>query len=212
MKMKAKLLISAVALGMALPGAFPVIANAADTPAATADKSASVTVKGGDLSFGTDTASGGIEAPSFDFSANVSNKSQTLSPTNFADTKNADTDKYADSNLAVDDETGTGSGWNVTAKLGTFTGAKNKTQSLGATLNMKTTTPQAGVAAGTDATTTDLVAGSTSATPVFSAASGKGMGTATADFAKSTLTLPTAAYADSYTADLTYELTAGPTA
>jgi len=211
MKMKAKLLISAVALGMALPLALPVVANAADAdPAATADKSASVTVTGGDLSFGTDANSGGIEAPSFQFAGKVSSTSQTLTNPTFGDVKNT-SDKYASSNLAVDDETGTGNGWDVTAKLGTFTGVKNKAQSLGATLNMVTTTPQAGEEA-TTATSTPLVAGSTSATKVFSAASTKGMGTATADFAKSTLTLPTAAYADSYTADLTYELTAGPTA
>lgn len=205
MKMKAKLLISAVALGMALPLALPVVANAADAdPAATADKSASVTVTGGDLSFGTDATSSGIEAPSFTFAASVSNKSQTLSPTNFTDTKNSATDKYAGSNLAVDDETGTGSGWNVTANLGAFTG----TQSLGATLNMVTTTPKAGEAA--TSATTPLVAGGTP-TPVFSAAKGNGMGTSTADFAKSTLDLPADAYAGTYTAALTYTLTSGPT-
>lgn len=211
--MKAKLLISAVVLGMALPGVMPVVANAADTdPAATANKSASVEVTGGNLSFATDKTSSGIEAPSFQFKADVSSDSQTLKTTGYTDTKDT-TDKYADSKLGVDDETGTGAGWHVTAQLGAFTGAKNTKQGLtGATLNMKTTTPQAGETAAADATTTDLVAGSDSATTIFNAEAGKGMGTAETDFAGSTLTLPTAAYADTYTADLTYNLTAGPTA
>lgn len=65
MKIKSGLLTSAVVLGMALPLALPVVANAADTDT-EADKSASVTVMGGSLQIAKNAA-GSQEAPSFNF-------------------------------------------------------------------------------------------------------------------------------------------------
>lgn len=215
MKIKSGLLTSAVVLGMALPLALPVVANAADgstdatssSAVTSADKSASVEVTGGNLTFTRDD-SGNVEAPSFQFTgAKASADEQKgLTSKTFANEKDT-TDTYAGSQLAVDDNTGTGAGWTVTAKLGEFENSDSTHSLKSAVLHM---TPKE--AAATDMTAGgDLTAGA-DAVSVFTAAKGAGLGNSTTDFAGSTLDLPSAEYAGHYVATLTYSLTSGPTA
>lgn len=211
MKIKSGLLTSAIVLGMVAPLALPVVANAADTtPAATADKSASVDVSAGALAITKDD-SGNLEAPSFQFTgAKASTAAQNgLKAATFANEKGT-TDKYAGSELAVDDNTGSGAGWHVTAKLGSFSDTASHSLS-GATLHMNpASTASDDTDAAATASTTDLTAGASAASVVFSAAAGKGLGHSSTDFAGATLDLPSAEYAGHYVADLTYTLTSGP--
>lgn len=206
MKMNFKLLTSAVVLGMAIPAALPLVANAADTPADTASKSATVEVTGGNLTFTKDENSK-QEAPSFQFKANVSTAAQTgLKATGYQNTDATDT--YTGTNLSVDDDTGTGNGWHVTAQLGDFSDGASHSLA-GAALNVNSASGS--IADTTTATSATLTSGGAAAT-VFNAAAGKGMGTAATDLSGTTLDLPTAAYAGNYSAALTYTLTSGPTA
>ncbi|WP_164504789.1 WxL domain-containing protein [Levilactobacillus huananensis] len=218
MNMKAKLLISAVVLGMGLPLALPAVANAAegdtassDSAATSATKSAQVKVDAGLLTLSKD-GSGNLMAPSFVFGdAKVSTKDQgSLKATGFSNTKNA-SDTYTGSTLSVDDNSGAGKGWDVTATLSDFSDGASHTLD-GANMTMTAS----GIESDTKDTLptapkTTLTAGGAAA-PVFSAAVGSGMGNSKADFAGTTLDLPTADYAGTYTADLTYTLAAGPTA
>lgn len=218
MKIKSGLLTSAVVLGMALPLALPVVANAADTAATSAAKSASVTVNPGELTI-TKTGTDDVDqmAPSFKFGdASVSTKTQTVSPLSesdggFKNVINSD-DSYSGSKLSVDDNSGTGGGWHVTAQLAALSdGATTNSHDLaGAVLHMvgsgatsddstkAATAPKADLSAGGDAAT------------IFNAKAGNGMGNSTADFSGSSLTLPTATIKGTYTAALTYTLTSGP--
>jgi len=133
MKMNFKLLTSAIVLGMAIPAALPLVANAADTPADNA-KSATVTVTGGTLTI-TKNGDSKQEAPSFQFEkANVSTEAQTGLKTNGYQNTDA-TDTYIGSNLSVDDDTGTGNGWHVTAQLGDFSDGASHSLA-GAALNV----------------------------------------------------------------------------
>lgn len=206
MKMNFKLLTSAIVLGMAIPAALPLVANAADTPADNA-KSATVTVTGGTLTI-TKNGDSKQEAPSFQFEkANVSTEAQTGLKTNGYQNTDA-TDTYIGSNLSVDDDTGTGNGWHVTAQLGDFSDGASHSLA-GAALNVNSASGS--YSATPTATSVTVTAGGDPET-VFSAAKGEGMGTATTDLSGTTLDLPTATYAGDYTAPLTYTLTSGPTA
>lgn len=221
MKIKSGLLTSAVVLGMALPLALPVVANAADgstdatssSAVTSAEKSASVEVTGGNLTFTRDD-SGNVEAPSFQFTeAKASADAQSVKATGNqhenADGTNA-ADTYTGSQLSVDDNTGTGAGWTVTAKLGKFENSDSTHSLDGAILHMVASNPT------NDATTptANLTAGAAAATPVFTADKGAGLGNSTTDFSGATLDLPAASaeYAGHYVATLTYSLTSGPTA
>lgn len=211
--MKTGLLASAVVLGMAL--ALPMGASAADTDSSSAateaDKSASVEVTHGELVIATDTQSGQLEAPSFQFGAKVSNVAQTgLKPTGYQK-ENTDgldaADTYQGKKLGVDDETGSGAGWNVTAKLGAFTSTDTAKRTLdGTVLHI----PSTALSDTTTTDTADLTAGATAGTVVYSAAAGKGMGSSEVDLSGATLDLPANTYAGHYVADLTYTLTSGP--
>lgn len=207
MSMKSKVLLSVAVLGLALPLGLPVSVSA-DTTAdsASTTKSASVDVTGGSLAF-TKDSNGSQEAPSFNFGAKVSANSQSgIAATGYDNTKDT-TDKYAGSELSVDDESGTGNGWQVTAKLGAFSDSASHNLT-GAVLHMKSDTSEA---TGVTIPTADLTAGD-AAQPIFTAAKDAGLGTSTADYKGTTLDIPSAEYAGTYTADLTYTLTSGPTA
>ncbi|MCI1553079.1 MAG: WxL domain-containing protein [Levilactobacillus sp.] len=210
--MKTGLLASAVVLGMVLPLALSTGASAADTDttADSASKSASVTVTGGDLQFTKDENSM-QEAPSFQFGdAKVSTGEQTgLKATGFSNKNTADT--YTGSVLSVDDDRGTGAGWTVSAALGAFSDDANHILT-GAQLKMNAAIPS-GTATAPAATLTaaDSASDTATAVPVFTAAKDAGMGTSTTDLKGATLDLPSAEYAGTYTAPLTYTLTAGPT-
>ncbi|UIF28519.1 WxL domain-containing protein [Levilactobacillus brevis] len=217
MKIKSGLLTSAIVLGMVAPLTLPVVANAADgstdatssSAVTSAEKSASVEVTGGNLTF-TKNADD-VEAPSFQFTgAKASTAAQNgLKSATFAN-ENDKTDNYAGSELAVDDNTGSGAGWHVTAKLGNFSDTASHSLS-GAILHMNpTSTASDDKDAAATASTTDLTAGASAASVVFSAAAGKGLGHSSTDFAGATLDLPSPEYAGHYVADLTYTLTSGP--
>ena len=199
MKIKSGLLTSAVVLGMALPLALPVVANAADgstdatsSSAVTgAEKSASVEVTGGNLTF-TQDDSGNVEAPSFQFTgAKASADAQNGLKAAGNQHENADgtnaTDAYTGSQLAVDDNTGTGAGWTVTAKLGKFENSDSTHSLDGAILHMVASNPTNG--ATTPTAKADLTAGATADTPVLTAAKGAGLGNSTTDFSDATLDL-----------------------
>lgn len=217
MNMKAKLLISAVVLGMGLPLALPAVANAAegdtassDSAATSATKSAQVKVDAGLLTLSKDS-SGNLMAPSFVFNdAKVSAVAQDgLTASGFTNTNSSD--GYKDSVLSVDDNSGAGQGWKVSATLGAFSDGASHTLD-GANMTMTAS----GIESDTKDTLptapkTTLTAGG-DAVPVFSAAVGSGMGNSKADFKGTTLNLPTANYKGTYTAALTYTLAAGPTA
>ena len=212
MKIKSGLLTSAVVLGMVLPLTLPVVANAADTDT-EADKSASVTVTGGSLQIAKDT-NGNQVAPSFNFTkdkdGNAIKVSTAAQKGLTADTfTNKDTtDKYTGSDLTVDDNTGTGAGWHVTAQLGAFSDGSHSLS--GATLHLIPTGTKTDNGTAATATSTDLTAGDAATTTVFNAAENAGMGTSTTSLAGSTLDIPAASYAGTYTANLTYTLTSGP--
>lgn len=209
--MKAKLLISAVVLGIALPLALPVGANAADTPADTANKSASVDVSAGDLTI-TKTGTDGADrmAPSFLFGSVSANGQKGIKATGFDNKVNTD-DTYKNSVLSVDDNSGSGAGWHVTAKLGAFsTGTTDGSHTIdGASLNMIPTATKSASTKQAEAPSTTLEAGGDDVV-VFNAEVGAGLGTSTTDFKGSTLDLPAVEYTGTYTAPLTYTLTSGP--
>lgn len=110
--------------------------------------------------------------------------------------------------MTVDDNTGSGAGWHVTAQLGDFSDGSHSLS--GATLHMIPTGTKTDSGTAATADSVDLKAGDTAATTVFDAAKDAGMGTSTTSLAGSTLDIPAASYAGTYTANLTYTLTAGP--
>lgn len=208
---------------MVLPLALSTGASAADTDttsssdsaATSATKSARVDVTAGVLTITkTGTNDADQMAPSFQFSnANVSTKSQTVSPMADGGFKNVNNaaDSYDGSVLSVDDNSGSGAGWHVTAQLAAFSDGANHDLS-GAVLHMASAdTKSDDTDKAATAPNADLKAGGDAAT-VFNATAGDGLGNSTADFKDATLTLPQAEYAGNYTADLTYQLTSGPTA
>ncbi|WP_245155334.1 WxL domain-containing protein [Levilactobacillus yiduensis] len=203
MKMKTGLLASAVVLGMAL--ALPMGASAADTDSGdSATKSASVDVTAGSLLF---TKDGGMQmAPSFQFKANVGDTNGTKNGNQTVDTSNkATSDTYTGTDLGVDDETGSGDGWQVTAELGEFKSTDGSDKTLGATLTMPATT-----VGSTTSTPKELTAGGAGQVVFQTDTDHTGMGESTADLSGTTLALPTNAYAGTYVATLKYTLTSGP--
>lgn len=209
--MKTGLLASAVVLGMAL--ALPMGASAADTDSSSAssaateaDKSASVTVSPGNLQIATD--GGMLKAPSFQFTANVGGAAGTKDGNQTVDKSgNATSDTYTGTDLGVDDETGSGDGWQVTAELGKFISKDDSDKTLGATLTIPATT-----VGSTTTTDKELTAGGTGQVVFQTDTDHTGMGESTADLSGTTLALPTNAYAGTYVASLKYTLTSGPTA
>lgn len=191
--------------------ALPMGASAADTDsssaATSATKSANVTVTGGSLEIAKDT-NGMLEAPSFAFQANVSATAQDgLTTKDYTNTDASDTYKY--SKLYVDDNTGTGNGWHVTAQLGAFSDGASHDLS-GAELHVISTGTKSDGGTAATAPTADLIAGADAASVVFNAVKGGGLGTSTTDLGGSTLDIPSANYKGTYTAALTYTLTSGP--
>ena len=205
MTLKATLALATLALGL-LPTTGMVAHAAADAASATqntvasADRTAEVTVKSGELKFQTDNKGKAI-APSFTFkTAKVSNEAQT-----------GLTADSADNSLGISNMLG-GSPWRVNVKLGEFTGQNNKDHKLsGAVLKLTPQISKADLNATPAPVKSITVTSGNDAVPLLVAAENQDMGNVTTSLAGTTLNLPNAAnYAETYTATLTYTLMATP--
>ncbi|HBF74392.1 MAG TPA: hypothetical protein DDW71_03940 [Lactobacillus sp.] len=147
------------------------------------------------------------QVPNFTFGAGITTAGKTLNGT-------------ANQDLIVDDETGTASGWTVTANLGSFSvaGSNDTTTNAFPSSYMAVKTPNASPAGtkvgdapdSSDATATLNVDGA--ADNIITAKSGQGVGKwdmAFSDIALHVLSVPMAKA--SYNANITWTLTSGPT-
>jgi len=186
-------IIRAMALAGAACGAL-----VATTPAANAT-TATATLTAGSLGF--------VSAPpNVSFTGTLTGANQTLNATQPID---------------VSDATGSGAGWNLTATSTTFTNGGNTLSTSATTVNSAPTvacdtgstcsvaTPSTGATAVTYPYTLPAGATAPTATKMFSAASGTGMGDQTASTQWS-LAIPGNARAGTYTSTWTLSLVSGP--
>lgn len=191
-------------------------ATDADAPQ-TANDSASVQLTAGQLTFGK--VDGSVSQPSFDFGSHqVGADPLTLNQTDDHTNKIDKTDTYTGSAVTVTDLRGSGAGWHVTAQLGDLADAAgHKIAGAQLSLGGGVITPSHVSAAQqanapTESKITLTAAGS--AATLLTAAKDKGMGEWTTDYGKSagvTLLIPSADYAGTYVAPLTWTLAGTPT-
>lgn len=139
---------------------------------------------------------------------------------NFSSVTLDGTDQTTTATLPIDvgDNTGSGSGWNVTLTTTQFTTGGDTPESLPTTATTVSSVPEESCDEGATCTLAtndvsypyDVPAGSSAtATEVFDAAANSGMGdqTVTPEF---TLAVPANTYAGTYTSTWTFSLTTGP--
>lgn len=212
MSLKSALFSSAMIAGTVLSTVAPMAVSAETALPQTANKSADITIVGGDLTITPNGDKGDLMAPSFNFEdAKVSTSAQNgIKAKTFNNVLNT-ADTYKGSVLSVTDDRGNGEGWNVTAKLGEFKADKGHTLKA-AKMNMKgaaefSTTVKDGKKA---VMNSGALAAGGDAVVIGNAAKDSGMGVNEVDLKGSTLDLPTAEYAGHYVAALDYVLTSGP--
>ena len=174
--------LGAVAVAAAL--SLPATVHAADVPSKKSTATLKVNAPAGNLTL--------EQAPSFTFSTDKAINNATL------------TNTATDNLVKVDDERGTGAGWTLNLKVGTFTGMNQQPGYL--TWNTNTTTAVAPNVAPTISDVTQVAPGSDAVT-LETAAATTGTGETTLSMNNVTLTnvyLP--AINATYTADLTWTL------
>ncbi|MHB1988017.1 MAG: WxL domain-containing protein [Acidimicrobiales bacterium] len=215
------LVIPAVTVGVAVGAIL-----AASTPAAATTCGSAITASGGPpatascTDTGTITVTGStltLTAPgSLAWAATLNGTNQSVVDIN-----------SGDQSFTVDDNTGSGSGWNVSVSATTFTNGTHTLSDTG-TLSMNGSTSSATASTAptascvnsgaclvpTDNTTYPVAITTAASTPtaskVYSSAASSGMGDVSIGSVGWWVQLPGSAYAGSYTSTVTFNITSGP--